>query len=211
MPECLGVENRPVFQSSPRLCQSAPWERAHPQRVPGGASRLAAGVPRLEQGADGRRPRAEHFAGGCPPGRGAPAWRRAQGHARRPPPAADDPRRRSGLSGPVGGAGENRRHDHRPTAPRSTRPTARGKDSSLPSVPDARPARLAQSGPRQHPPQDRPRRSSGLEKKLPAVVAEHLAQPQAHGKKPRLMFQDEARCRRMSRPRRCWPPPAPGL
>ena len=45
-----------------------------------------------------------------------------------------------------------------------------------------------------------------MEKKLPAVVSEHLASPQAQGKRPRLMFQDEARFGRMSRPRRCWAP-----
>jgi hypothetical protein len=39
------------------------------------------------------------------------------------------------------------------------------------------------------------------------VVAEALKSPEAEGKKPRLMFQDEARFGRMSRPRRCWAPP----
>jgi hypothetical protein len=38
------------------------------------------------------------------------------------------------------------------------------------------------------------------------VVAELLKGPAAKGKKPRLMFQDEARFGRMSRPRRCWAP-----
>ena len=38
------------------------------------------------------------------------------------------------------------------------------------------------------------------------MVSEHLAKPPAQGKKPRLMFQDEARFGRMSRPRRCWAP-----
>lgn len=39
------------------------------------------------------------------------------------------------------------------------------------------------------------------------MVAEALKSPEAEGKKPRLMFQDEARFGRMSRPRRCWAPP----
>ena len=39
------------------------------------------------------------------------------------------------------------------------------------------------------------------------MVAERLKSPAAGGKKPRLMFQDEARFGRMSRPRRCWAPP----
>lgn len=39
------------------------------------------------------------------------------------------------------------------------------------------------------------------------MVAELLKRPEAEGKKPRLMFQDEARFGRMSRPRRCWAPP----
>ena len=38
-------------------------------------------------------------------------------------------------------------------------------------------------------------------------MATHLASPSAKGKRPRLMFQDEARFGRMSRPRRCWAPP----
>jgi transposase len=38
------------------------------------------------------------------------------------------------------------------------------------------------------------------------VVADALKNPAAEGKKPRLMFQDEARFGRMSRPRRCWAP-----
>lgn len=45
-----------------------------------------------------------------------------------------------------------------------------------------------------------------MEKKLPEVVAGLLMNPAAAGKKPRLMFQDEARFGRMSRPRRCWAP-----
>ena len=46
-------------------------------------------------------------------------------------------------------------------------------------------------------------------KKLPEVVAELLKGPAAKGKKARLMFQDEARFGRMSRPRRCWAPVGP--
>lgn len=38
------------------------------------------------------------------------------------------------------------------------------------------------------------------------MVADALKSPQAKGKTPRLMFQDEARFGRMSRPRRCWAP-----
>ena len=45
--------------------------------------------------------------------------------------------------------------------------------------------------------------SSRSGKKLPAVVADALGGEAAAGKRPRLMFQDEARFGRMARPRRC--------
>ena len=57
-----------------------------------------------------------------------------------------------------------------------------------------------------HPKSD-PAVQEAWKKKLPEVVAELLKSPAAQGKKPRLMFQDEARFGRMSRPRRCWAPP----
>ena len=41
------------------------------------------------------------------------------------------------------------------------------------------------------------------------MVAELLKGPAAKGKRARLMFQDEARFGRMSRPRRCWAPVGP--
>lgn len=39
------------------------------------------------------------------------------------------------------------------------------------------------------------------------MVAETRGKPEVAGKKLRLMFQDEARFGRMSRPRKCWAPP----
>ena len=47
--------------------------------------------------------------------------------------------------------------------------------------------------------------ASGL-LKCPATTAGSLSQPEAQGKKPRLLLQDEARFGRRSRPRRCWAP-----
>jgi transposase len=38
------------------------------------------------------------------------------------------------------------------------------------------------------------------------VVSERLLAPAADGKRPRLMFQDEARFGRMAKPKRCWAP-----
>ena len=65
---------------------------------------------------------------------------------------------------------------------------------------------MAQGRSRYPPPQKQPRRAAGLEKKLADDLAALLTPEVVHGRRVRLMFQDESRFGRMARIRRCWSP-----
>lgn len=71
----------------------------------------------------------------------------------------------------------------------------------------AGPAGVAQSGPGHPASQERSAGPGGVEKTLPETLAGLLKPEAVHGRRVRLMFQDEARLGRMVRIRRCWAPP----
>ena len=65
---------------------------------------------------------------------------------------------------------------------------------------------MAQAGAPGSPSERRSAAPTGLQKKLPAIVAREVKRQVVRGSRVGLMFQDEARFGRIHEPRRCWAP-----
>ena len=112
------------------------------------------------------------------------------------------PRSRSGVSGKFAGGRPARSDPHRPTDSPSTLPSYRQESFARLPLSLAASASLAEVRPPSSSRQGRPGEPGGLQKKLPGLLREALAE-RPEGMPVRLLFQDEARFGRLSDQRRC--------